>query len=112
MAISVTSTSTRVSSAPPPGTRASTYANPNYLKQASAFGKPTLVALQTANPGDPGVQPRPTPGIQFVDIPEFTDFGTKSSQLISNAIAGQITVANALNQSQALAQEAGNKYKK
>jgi ABC-type glycerol-3-phosphate transport system substrate-binding protein len=96
----------------PPGTRASTYSNPNYLKQASAFAQPTLTALQTANPSDPGVQPRPTPGIQFVDIPEFTDFGTKASQLISNAIAGQISVDNALNQSQSLAQTAGDKYKK
>jgi len=95
----------------PPGTRASTYSNPNYLKQASAFAQPTLTALQSANPSDPGVQPRPTPGIQFVDIPEFTDFGTSVSQLISNAIAGQISVTNALNQSQALAQSAGNKYK-
>ena len=32
-----------------------------------------------ADPTNPGVQPRPTVGIQFVDIPEFTDFGTKVS---------------------------------
>ena len=95
----------------PPGTRTSTYSDPNYLKQASAFAQPTLTAINTANPSNPGVQPRPTPGIQFVDIPEFTDFGTSASQLISNAIAGQISVTNALSQSQSLAQSAGNKYK-
>ena len=38
---------------------------------------------------DPGAQPRPTVGIQFVDIPEFTDLGTKVSQEISAAIAGK-----------------------
>jgi sorbitol/mannitol transport system substrate-binding protein len=96
----------------PPGTRTSTYSNPNYLKQASAFAKPTITAIDSVDPNDPGVQPRPTSGIQFVDIPEFTDFGTKVSQLVSNAIAGQISVSNALKQSQSLAQTAGNKYKK
>ena len=96
----------------PPGTRTSTYSNASYLKQASAFAKPTLNAIDSVDPNNPGVQPRPTSGIQFVDIPEFTDFGTKASQLISNAIAGQISVSSALQQSQSLAQTAGNKYKK
>jgi len=95
----------------PPGTRTSTYSNPNYLKQASAFAKPTITAIDSVDPNNPGVQPRPTAGIQFVDIPEFTDFGTKVSQLVSNAIAGQISVSNALKQAQSLAQSAGNKYK-
>ena len=75
------------------------------------FAKPTLTAIQSANPTDPGTQPRPTVGIQFVDIPEFTDFGTQASQAISSAIAGKISVANALSQSQSLAQKAGDKYK-
>jgi sorbitol/mannitol transport system substrate-binding protein len=95
----------------PPGTRTSTYSNPNYLKKASAFAKPTITAIDSVDPNNPGVQPRPTSGIQFVDIPEFTDFGTKASQLVSNAIAGQISVSNALKQSQSLAQSAGDKYK-
>ena len=47
-------------------------------------------------PGIPGVQPRPTIGIQFVDIPEFTDFGTACSQEISSAIAGKESVKSAL----------------
>ena len=42
----------------PPGTRTSTYSDPNYLKQASAFAQPTLTAINTANPSNPGVQPR------------------------------------------------------
>ena len=95
----------------PAGKRASTYTSPDYLKEAGAFAKPTLEAIQSANPTNPGVQPRPTPGIQFVDIPEFTDFGQQISQYMSSAIAGQTSVASALKQSQKLASKAGNKYK-
>jgi sorbitol/mannitol transport system substrate-binding protein len=95
----------------PAGKRTSTYSNPDYLKSASAFAQPTLTAIQSANPTNPGVQPRPTVGIQFVDIPEFTDFGTQASQAISSAIAGKTSVASALSQCQSLAQKAGDKYK-
>jgi sorbitol/mannitol transport system substrate-binding protein len=96
----------------PPGTRTSTYSDPNYLKSAAAFAQPTLTSINNANPNDPGVQPRPTSGIQFVDIPEFTGFGTQASQLLSAAIAGKISVASALSQSQSLAQTGTKSYRK
>lgn len=95
----------------PAGKRASTYSNPQYLKSAGPFAKQTLTAIQSANPTQPGVNPQPYVGIQFVDIPEFTDFGQQASQLISDAIAGKTSVSAALKQSQALAQKAGNQYK-
>jgi sorbitol/mannitol transport system substrate-binding protein len=57
------------------------------------------------------VQPRPTIGIQFVDIPEFTDLGTQVSQQISSAIAGQTSVEQALAQSQTLAARVAQKYR-
>ncbi|MDT4928738.1 MAG: polyol transport system substrate-binding protein [Pseudonocardiales bacterium] len=95
----------------PAGKRTSTYSNPDYLKVASAFAKPTLQAIQSANPTSPGVQPRPTGGIQFVDIPEFTDFGTKVSQDISSAIAGKQSVDSALSNGQKLASAVGKTYK-
>ncbi|MCW2645094.1 MAG: polyol transport system substrate-binding protein [Pseudonocardiales bacterium] len=94
----------------PAGKRASTYSNPDYLKVAAAFAKPTLEAIQSANPTSPGVQPRPTGGIQFVDIPEFTDFGTKVSQDISSAIAGKKSVDSALSNGQKLASAVGKTY--
>jgi sorbitol/mannitol transport system substrate-binding protein len=94
----------------PAGKRLSTYSNPDYLKIAGAFAQPTLNSIQTANPTDPGVQPRPTIGIQFVDIPEFTGFGTTVSQSISSAIAGKQSVSSALSQGQKLASEVGNTY--
>ena len=56
------------------------------------------------------MQPRPAPGIQFVDIPEFPDLGTKVSQDISAAIAGQESVDDALNKGQSLAQTVAQKY--
>src|ERR1700733_7705791 len=43
----------------PAGKRTSTYSNPDYLKVSSAFADPTKDAISTANPANPGVQPRP-----------------------------------------------------
>ncbi|MFE3829637.1 ABC transporter substrate-binding protein [Streptomyces sp. NPDC059092] len=95
----------------PAGKRASTYENPDYLKEAAAFAEVTKNAIANANPTDPGTQPRPTVGIQFVDIPEFTDLGTKVSQEISAAIAGKKSVEEALKNSQALAEKVGKDQK-
>ena len=94
----------------PAGKRASTYTNPDYLKVARSFAGPTLTAIKSADPVSPGVQPRPTIGIQFVDIPEFTDLGTQVSQAISSAIAGQTSVQQALSQGQQLAATVAKKY--
>ncbi|MDH6576877.1 sugar ABC transporter substrate-binding protein [Kitasatospora sp. MAP5-34] len=94
----------------PAGKRASTYSDPNYVAAASAFAQATKTALTSVDPQNPGVQPRPAPGIQFVGIPEFTDLGTQVSQQISDAIAGQISVDQALKNSQTLAAKVGAKY--
>ncbi len=96
----------------PAGKRASTYSNPDYLKVAQAFAEPTKNAISTADPNNPGVQPRPAPGIQFIDIPEFPDLGTRVSQDISAAIAGQQTVDQALDKGQQAAEQVAAKYKK
>ncbi|MEU9337538.1 sugar ABC transporter substrate-binding protein [Streptomyces sp. NPDC048290] len=94
----------------PAGKRASTYANPDYRAEAAAFQEMTREAIEGARPDDPGVQPRPAPGIQFVGIPEFTDLGTKVSQEISAAIAGRQSVEDALDRSQQLAEEIAEEY--
>ncbi|QIY68707.1 sugar ABC transporter substrate-binding protein [Streptomyces sp. RLB1-33] len=94
----------------PAGKRTSTYTNPKYVAAASAFATATANALKTADPSNPGVQPRPAPGIQFVGIPEFTDLGTKVSQQISSAIAGKTRAEQALKASQALAEKVAAKY--
>jgi sorbitol/mannitol transport system substrate-binding protein len=95
----------------PAGKRASTYDNADYLKEASAFAEPTEQAISSADPRNPGVQPRPAIGIQFVGIPEFTDLGTQVSQYVSSAIAGQMTVDEALERGQSLADDVAERYR-
>ncbi|GGY01515.1 ABC transporter substrate-binding protein [Streptomyces anandii] len=95
----------------PAGKRTSTYDIPEYRKEAAAFADVTRDAIASAQPGNPGVQPRPAPGIQFVGIPEFTDLGTKVSQEISSAIAGRESVDGALSKSQSLAETVAKKYR-
>ena len=94
----------------PAGKRASTYKNQDYLGVAQAFAAPTEAAISTADPRNPGVQPRPAIGIQFIDIPEFTDLGTQVSQYVSSAIAGQMSVDEALKRGQRLAQDVAERY--
>jgi sorbitol/mannitol transport system substrate-binding protein len=94
----------------PAGKRASTYENPKYLEVAGAFAEPTREAIETADPENPGVQPRPAIGIQFVDIPEFPNLGTQVSQDVSAAIAGQTTVEEALDKGQQLAEDVAARY--
>ncbi|MEU3026482.1 ABC transporter substrate-binding protein [Streptomyces incarnatus] len=94
----------------PAGKRASTYENADYRRSAAAFQEMTRQAIESSRPSDPGVQPRPAPGIQFVDIPEFTDLGTRVSQEISAAIAGRQSVDTALKKSQQLAEKISKEY--
>ena len=96
----------------PSGKRASTYQNPEYQKVSEAFGDITLKSIETAKPTDPGLQPRPTVGVQYVTIPEFADLGTKVAQEVSAAIAGKTSVEKALADGQKLAEEVAAKYRK
>ncbi len=96
----------------PPGSRLSTYKIPQYHKIAKAYAKPTLRALSHADSKHPTTRPVPYTGIQFLGIPEFQDLGTRVSQQISAAIAGQESVKAALAQSQLYAEEVGKTYQK
>ena len=89
----------------PAGNRTSLYANPEYLKAAEPFAQATLDQINSVDPADPGLQPRPAPGVQFVAVPEFADLGTKCTQELSAAIAGRSTVADALTKCQSLAED-------
>ncbi|HTC69056.1 MAG TPA: sugar ABC transporter substrate-binding protein, partial [Acidothermaceae bacterium] len=90
----------------PPGTRTSTYQNPNYQAAASDFAALTLSQINSVNVNMPGVAPQPVPGVQYVGIPEFENFGQQVSAEITAAIDGQETVATALSKSQKIAQQA------
>ncbi|GAA1975174.1 sugar ABC transporter substrate-binding protein [Amycolatopsis minnesotensis] len=95
----------------PPGVRKSTYEIPEYKQAAAAYAQPTLDGIDAANQQKTMVNPVPYPGIQFVGIPEFQDLGTRVSQQLSAAIAGQISVDDALAQSQEYAQTVGASYR-
>jgi sorbitol/mannitol transport system substrate-binding protein len=90
----------------PPGTRTSTYENPNYQKAAGDFAALTLKELDSVNIDQPGLAPQPVPGVQYVGVPEFEDFGEQVSAQITAAIDGQESVSQALSASQQIAQQA------
>ncbi|MBT0565234.1 sugar ABC transporter substrate-binding protein [Williamsia sp. CHRR-6] len=96
----------------PPGSRLSTYQLPEYRKISAAFAEPTLSAMKAADQLKPSLKPVPYTGVQFLAIPEFQDLGTRVSQQISAAIAGQISVEAALKQSQIYAEAVGKTYQK
>ena len=83
----------------PPGTRQSTYDNPDYQK-AAPFAGFVLKAIDTANPNGQTAQPRPYTGAQFAAIPEFQGIGTQVGQTIAGTLTGQTTVDQALKAAQ------------
>ena len=90
----------------PPGTRQSLYERPEYLEAADAFAQRTLDAMLAAPIDNPGLQPRPgLPGVQYVGVPEFQDVGTRCTELFSAAIAGSMSVEDALADCHIIASE-------
>ena len=86
----------------PTGTRQSTYDNPNF-QEAATFDEAELKAILSANPEDSTLNPSPYVGVQFAAIPEFQAIGTAVGQQMTDALAGNITVEEALANSQAAA---------
>ncbi len=90
----------------PPGTRQFLYETPEYQEAAGAFAEKTLEAMLAAPIDNPGTTPRPgLPGVQFVGVPEFQDFGTRCTEEISAAIAGSQSTDDAQSRCHAIAQE-------
>jgi sorbitol/mannitol transport system substrate-binding protein len=92
----------------PPGTRTSLYKNPDYLK-AAPFAQMTIDSIDSADPLHPTVKPVPYTGVQFVAIPEFQGMGTDVGQDFSAALAGTMTVDQALAKAQATTETAMKK---
>jgi len=84
----------------PPGTRVSTYKNPNYKKAAGAFAGIVLNSMLTADPTHATLRKVPYVGVQFVGIPEFQNIGTLVTQNLAGAVAGSTSVSSALSRSQ------------
>ena len=87
----------------PPGTRTSTYENPNY-QAVAPFASTVLNSIESANIENPAVSPTPYKGIQYVDIPEFQAIGTQVGQRMAAALTGQVSVDQTLDQSQGIAE--------
>ena len=83
----------------PTGTRKSTYATPEFLK-AAKFADAEKKAIDTANPNDSTLPKSPYVGVQFAAIPEFQAIGIAVGQQMSAALAGKVTVDEALKSSQ------------
>jgi polyol transport system substrate-binding protein len=80
----------------PTGARKSTYDQAGYKDYAKGFAAVTLDSIENADPAHPTVQPVPYTGVQFVQIPEFQDLGTRVSQEFAAAIAGQQSTDDAI----------------
>lgn len=95
----------------PPGSRLSTYDIPEYAEVASAYEEQMLRAMENANQENTMTRPVPYQGIQNIEIPEFQDLGTRVGQQMSAAIAGQISVEEALEQSQRYTETVAASYR-
>ena len=92
----------------PPGTRTSLYKNADYLK-AAPFAELTIESINSADPLHPTVKPVPYTGVQFVAIPEFQGIATDVGQDFSAALAGGMSVDDALAKAQASTEAAMKK---
>lgn len=89
----------------PPGTRTSTYENPEYA-EAAPFAPLVLQSIENATPTDATAEPQIAPGIQFVQIPEFQGIGNDVAQIVSEILSGGTSVEDGLARAQRLADDA------
>ena len=87
----------------PPGTRTSTYENPNY-QEVAPFAKTVLNSIESADIENPSALPTPYKGIQYVDIPEFQAIGTQVGQRMAATLAGQSDIDESLKTAQSIAE--------
>ena len=83
----------------PPGTRTSTYENPEYTEAAS-FAPLVLESMQNADPTDATAEPQIAPGVQFVQIPEFQGIGNDVAQTVAAILSGSESVEEGLSRAQ------------
>jgi sorbitol/mannitol transport system substrate-binding protein len=84
----------------PTGTRASTYAYPEFQAVAK-FAAAEMAAIESAAPGATDL--KPYVGVQFAAIPEFPEIGSAVAEEMAAALSGAKTVDEALAASQAAA---------
>jgi sorbitol/mannitol transport system substrate-binding protein len=90
----------------PSGARKSLYENPGYKDYAKAFSAVIVDSLNTVDPLHATNYPdTPYTGIQFVQIPEFQDLGTKCTQEFAGALSGSQTSDQAIQKCQTYAEQ-------
>lgn len=80
----------------PDGKRFSTYGDPRYLRVAAGYASTVRTAITSVDPTDPGVQPRPYVGVQYVPIREFATLGDALSQRLNAVLADTMDLDEAL----------------
>jgi sorbitol/mannitol transport system substrate-binding protein len=85
----------------PPGTRQSTYDNPEY-RQAAPFAGFVLNAIKTAIPTATDTVLRPYSGAQVPAVPEFPEAGMQVGEIIAATLDREMTVDAALKNAQAI----------
>ena len=92
----------------PTGTRASTYAYPEF-QAVAGFAAAEMAAIESAAPAATDI--KPYVGVQFAAIPEFPEVGSAVAQEMAAALSGAKSVDDALAASQeaadAIMREAG-----
>jgi len=90
----------------PSGARQSLYTNPGYADYGKAFNPVVVDALNTVDPlHATNFADTPYTGIQFVQIPEFQDLGTKCTQEFAGAISGSQSADDAIAKCQKYAED-------
>jgi sorbitol/mannitol transport system substrate-binding protein len=84
----------------PTGTRASTYAYPEF-QAVAGFASAELAAIESAAPEATDL--KPYVGVQFAAIPEFPEVGSAVAQEMAAALSGAKSVEQALADAQAAA---------
>ena len=84
----------------PPGTRQSTYEEPQYVSGAPFAGL-VYRSIMAADPLHPTAQTVPYTGIQCIVIPAFPTIGNQVGQLIAAALVGDVSVDKSLAEAQA-----------
>ena len=92
----------------PPGTRQSTYLQPQYLANAPFAGL-VYRSIIAADPLHPTLKPVPYTGIQCIVLPAFPTIGNQVGQLIAAALAGNMSVDESLHKAQAATQRVVNR---
>ncbi len=88
--------------------RLSTFDNPGFQSAYPANVAAVRQALVASPIERPGTTPRPgTAGVQYVGVPEFQSMGNDCTIELSSAIAGVITVDEALSRCQTIAAQSG-----